>query len=265
VPGDGPRLPRRPVLEDFIFEGEEMPLLLQRRVVLGIAGGFVLLVGVYVLVSRLLGLSYDIDPEPFRDWVDRRGILGPIVFIAALALSVLFAPIPNAPIFVAAGLAWGWLLGTAYAMAGMVLGSTIAFYVSRLVGRKHVARLIGHKAAQRLDQMAAHMGGRLVFWARMLPVVNFDWISFIAGLTSMRFAPFILYSTLGMLTPTTVAVVAGDGLGHDIRISLALGGVWVGGIVVSAAFFWYKQRRYRMRRAAAGRSAESRVEFRKPA
>ncbi|MEO6044509.1 MAG: TVP38/TMEM64 family protein, partial [Tepidiformaceae bacterium] len=73
--------------------------------------------------------------------------------------------------------------------------------------------------------------------------VNFDWISFVAGMTSIRFTPFFVYSALGMLLPTFVAVAAGDGLGRDIRITLAYGGLWVAAIVASAGYFWYRRRR----------------------
>lgn len=241
----------KPSLDDFVFEGESTPLLLQRRVVLGLAGGFVLLVVAYFVISEALGVSYDFDAGPFQEWVDSWGILGPIVYMAALAISVLIAPIPNAPIFIAAGLAWGPLVGTAYSMAGMMLGSVVAFYLSRLLGRKHLARLVGSKMARRMDDIADTMGGRVIFLARMLPVVNFDWVSFVAGLTSIRFATFFLFSFLGMLVPTFVGVAAGDGLGRDIRITLAYGGLWVGGIVASAGFFWYRQRRWRDRRRAS--------------
>jgi len=251
----------KPSIEDFAFEGEATPLLLQKRVVLGLAAAFVLIVLLYVAASRFLGVSYDFNADPFREWVDGWGVLGPIVYIAALALSVLIAPIPNAPIFIAAGFAWGPLVGTVYSMAGMMFGSVLAFYASRLVGRKHLPRLVGGKMARRLDDVAETMGGRVVFWARMLPVVNFDWVSFVAGLTSIRFGPFVLYSFLGMLLPTFVAVAAGDGLGRDIRITLAYGGVWVAGVLASAIFFWYRQRRWRARRRERASSAETAPEF----
>lgn len=249
-----PHLPR-PALEDFIYEGEATPLLLRRPVVIGLVLAFALFVVAYVLISRALGLSNDIDAEPFKDWVEERGAWGPVVFILVMALSVLFAPVPNVPIFIAAGLAWGPVLGTAYSMAGMMLGSVLAFYVSRRAGRKHLPRLIGSRAAKRLDSLTDSMGGKMVFWARMLPVVNFDWISFIAGLTSIRFWPFFVYSLLGMLLPTTVAVVAGDSLGKDIRITIALGGLWVSGIAISAVFFWRRRDRWRKRHPAPVRDA----------
>ena len=233
----------RPSLDSFIFEGEETPLLLRGRVVAVIAAAFVAMAVSYLVLARAFGWSYDINAAPFRDWVDSWGAWGPVAFIVVMALSVLFAPIPNVPIFIAAGLVWGPVVGTAYSMAGLLIGSTMAFYVSRRFGRRHLPRLIGRKAAERLDSAAQTIGGRVIFWSRMLPAVNFDWISFVAGMTAIRFAPFFVYSALGMLLPTWVAVAAGDGLGRDIRITLAYGALWVAAIVASAAYFWYRRNR----------------------
>jgi uncharacterized membrane protein YdjX (TVP38/TMEM64 family) len=97
--------------------------------------------------------------------------------------------------------------------------------------------------ADRLDRLVENFGGRMVFWARMLPVVNFDWVSFVAGMTKIGFVPFFIYSFLGMLLPTFIAVAAGDSLGKDLRITLGLGAIWVIGIVGSAVFFWTRRGR----------------------
>ena len=234
-------------LDALVYEDGQTPLLMRRGFVSGLIAAFLVLVAAYVIAAREFGLANSIKAEPFQEWVEDRGPLGPLVFILVMALSVLFAPIPNVPIFIAAGLAWGPILGTIYSMLGVMLGSVMAFYTSRLLGRRHLPRLIGEKTAARLDTLTASMGGKMVFWARMLPVVNFDWISFLAGLTSIRFLTFFWYSFLGMLLPTFVAVYAGDSLGKDVRITIALGGVWVAGIALSAAFFWRRRSKSRSR------------------
>lgn len=238
-------------MADFVFEGEEVPLLLRKRVVLSVVAAFVLMVVAYAVVTVLFDIPTSFDAEPFKDWVDGFGIWGPVVYILVLALSVLIAPIPNIPIFIAAGLAWGPVVGTIYSMAGMMLGSVTAFWGSRWVGRKHLPRLVGAKAAERLDHLADTMGGRVVFWARMIPAVNFDWISFVAGLTSIRFWPFFIGTFFGMVVPTAVGVAAGDSLAKDVRITIAIGAVWIGTIALSAAFFWWRARRLRLQAAAA--------------
>ena len=47
-----------------------------------------------------------------------------------------------------------------------------------------------------------------------------------------------------MILPTFVAVGAGDGLGRDFRITLFYGGLWILGIVLSAAYFWWRRARF---------------------
>lgn len=233
---------RRPTVDDFILEGERVPLLFRKRVIAAVALVFVALVAGYFVASALLGFSTEIDAEPFRRWVDEHGAWGPIVFVLVLAFSVLFAPIPNAPIFIAAGLAWGPVLGSVYSVAGLLLGSVAAFWVARLAGRRHLRRLVGSRLAAQLDSLAETMGGRVIFWARMMPALNFDWISFVAGVTAISFRSFLGWSFLGMLLPTSVIVAAGDGLGRDFRITIAMGCVWLAGIVASAAYFWWRRR-----------------------
>jgi len=231
-------------LDSIALEGGETPLLLRKPVIIGVVLAFLATVGLYYVATQFWGLSFQIDAEPFRDWVEERGPLGVIVFILVMAVSVLFAPIPNVPIFIAAGLAWGTVLGTVYCMLGLTLGSAMAFYASRKLGRKHLPRLIGKSAASRLDSMVTEMGGRVVFWTRLMPGVNFDWISFVAGMTAVPFRVFIFYSFLGMLLPTGVTVAMGDGLDRDPRITLALGGLWVLAIVATAGYFWMRRRRH---------------------
>lgn len=223
-------------------EAEPVPLLLRKSVIGGLVALFLLAVGLYIAVAMIFDISFALDASGFQEWVDQFGPLGPLLFIGALAAAVLFAPIPNLPILIAAGLAWGPLLGTVYSLAGLTIGSAVAFQVSRWAGRRHLARLVGTRTAERIDRATSRYGGTLVFWARLLPATNFDWISFAAGMTSIRFRTFTLYSTLGMAPPTLLTVAAGDSLGRDFRLTIVLIGVWLLGVVSSAAYFWHRRR-----------------------
>jgi len=237
-------------IEDALLDESSTPLLLRKRVLVGVVIAFVILAGAYWWASSVFDFELRIEADPFRDWIDGLGIWGPVAYIAIMAVSVLFAPIPNAPIFFAAGLAWGPILGTIYSLVGLLVGSAIAFWITRRMGRRWLRRLVGRRAAERIDGMAESMGGWLVFWMRMLPVLNFDWISYLAGLTSIRFRSYFLASGAGMVLPTFVAVGAGDGLGRDFRITLFYGGLWILGILAGAAYFWLRRRDQQRKRAA---------------
>lgn len=237
-------------VEEELFEGTGTPLLLRKSVLIGVVMGFVAIAGAYWWLSSVFDFQLRIEAEPFQDWIDGLGIWGPIAYIAIMAVSVLFAPIPNAPIFFGAGLAWGPVVGTLYSLIGLLIGSAIAFWITRRMGRRWLPRLVGRRTAERIDGMADSMGGGLVFWMRMLPVLNFDWISYLAGLTSIRFRSYFLASGAGMVLPTFVAVGAGDGLGRDFRITLFYGGLWIVGILAGAVYFWLRRRDQQRKRAA---------------
>ncbi len=249
----------KPGLGAFVFEGDETPALLRARVIVAVGIVVALCIAAYVIAHEVFGFSWTIDAEPFKQWVKDRGALGPIVFVLVMALSVLFAPIPNVPIFIAAGLAWGPWLGTAYSLAGLVLGSTMAFYAARWLGQRHLGRLIGAKMAARLNTLADTMGGRVIFWARMLPAINFDWISFVAGMTSIRFTVFIIYSTLGMVIPTAIVVAAGDGLSSNPRVTLLMAGLWFAGIAATGVYFWRQRVAGNRERGTGSRDMQERT------
>jgi uncharacterized membrane protein YdjX (TVP38/TMEM64 family) len=244
MPGHDPERPVGEALASSMVTSEETPLLLRWRVIAALVVAFVAVVGGYFIASSIWGFSAEIDAEPFRDWVEGWGALGPVVFIFVMAASVLFAPIPNVPVFIAAGLAWGPLLGTVYSLIGLMIGSTAAFWISRRLGRRWLPRLIGRHNASRIDALADSMGGRVLFLARMLPVVNFDWLSFVAGVTSIRYWVFAVASFFGMIVPTAAAVVAGDGLGRDLRITAAAIGAWLAVVLFTAAYYYWRRRRY---------------------
>jgi uncharacterized membrane protein YdjX (TVP38/TMEM64 family) len=66
----------------------------------------------------------------------------------------------------------------------------------------------------------------VVFVARLIPLVSFDLVSYGAGLTRMRFAPFLLATTLGMVPMTLLYNIFGA--------AMALGRI--AGIAISAVF-----------------------------
>ena len=63
---------------------------------------------------------------------------------------MIFAPIPNLPFVIASGLIWGTGYGIIYAVLGQLIGSALAFAISRKFGRRYVPAIIGEKNAQKV-------------------------------------------------------------------------------------------------------------------
>ncbi|MCY3646630.1 MAG: TVP38/TMEM64 family protein [Chloroflexi bacterium] len=224
-------------------EGEEeagdRPILFdpaRRRRIVGAAA--LVLAVVFIIGDFAVG---DLETDDIREWGEGLGPWGPVILIAILATAMVFAPIPNPPFMIAAGLIWGMVLGVVYAVIGQLIGAAIIFWISRRFGRKFIPRLVGERGAERIDLLAREIGPQLVFWWRMMPI-SFDFAAYAAGLTPMSFRFFMALVLFGSIVPTTVVVGFGDSLNHSWTARFVFGGLIVVAIAVPATVLYLRNR-----------------------
>jgi uncharacterized membrane protein YdjX (TVP38/TMEM64 family) len=170
-----------------------------------------------LVISRFVHL----DEARIVGWIEGFGAIGPIIYILLLAATIIFTPLPSVVVVGAGGLAFGTVFGTVYTIAGGMLGATINFYLARWLGRGFVERRLGNQAMSQIDIYADRMGTKLIVLMRLIPLFNFDWVSYAAGLTRMRYRSYAIASVLGMLLPIIGMVYVGDvKLSHPGRSSL---------------------------------------------
>ena len=83
-------------------------------------------------------------------------------------------------------------------------GAALCFWVAKALGREAVERLTSKAGLARVDEFFQRHGSQSVLVARLLPFVSFDFVSYFAGLTSMRFVPFFVATGIGQLPATVV-------------------------------------------------------------
>jgi uncharacterized membrane protein YdjX (TVP38/TMEM64 family) len=154
---------------------------------------------------------------------------------AALALVAAYTPacftmFPRPLITLFAVIAFGPVLGFAYAMGGILLASVATYYAGRLLPENTVRSLAGSK----IDHMSAVLrerGVAAVFAVRIIPVAPFAIEGMVAGRIPVRLAHFMLGTFLGMLPGTLTTTVFGDqiqdALEDPSRINWALVGAAV--------------------------------------
>ncbi|MBA3276977.1 MAG: TVP38/TMEM64 family protein [Chloroflexia bacterium] len=166
-------------------------------------------------VSVLLGLAADalfgqvipIEPVAIGDWLAGTGSWAPLVYIGTLIVAVVVSPIPSVPLDIAAGLTFGLFRGSLYTLIGAEIGAIIAFIIARRLGRPRLASRLSPKTMRQIDDLSARVGVRALVIMRLLPVFNFDWVSYAAGLTSISLPRFAAATLVGM-TPPVVAITA---------------------------------------------------------
>jgi uncharacterized membrane protein YdjX (TVP38/TMEM64 family) len=193
-----------------------------------------------------------------QDHITGMGAWGPVICILLYVPLTLFF-IPTTPLTVIVALSYGVLKGTAYALAGLTLGSSAAFLVARFLLRSWLRQRIGgHPLFQRIDEGIHRDRWRLIFLARMLPINPYFFLNYACGLTKVRFRTYLIASCIGMLPLVLVTVWTASAAGHLAAgksypglLAGLLCGVFVLGVLS------YLPRILRKRASAAGEDANS--------
>lgn len=135
------------------------------------------------------------------------GWWGPAVF-AALYAAVSLVPLPKALFTLAAGALFGVVGGLLAVVVGATVGAMVAFYLGRALGQQAVHRLTAVRV-DRVDHLVSRRGFLSVLVARLVPVVPFTALNYVAGLTAVRAVDFLLATVLGILPASTAYVVVG--------------------------------------------------------
>jgi uncharacterized membrane protein YdjX (TVP38/TMEM64 family) len=195
-----------------------------------------ILVGV-LGIGVAVAVSVGVPPvEDVRTWVDGVGWLGPLLFAALYAVLAL-TPAPATVLSIAAGVLFGLAGGLAVVMAGALLSAVGAFGLSRGLGRRAVER-VDNDRLRRLDALLRRRGLLAVIGVRLVPLLPFNALNYLCGLTAVRTRDYVAGTAVGIL-PGATAFVAIGAFGTEpgsLPFLLAVGGLValsVAGLVVA--------------------------------
>ncbi len=151
-----------------------------------------------------------VDARVLGAWVDERGLLGLLTFVAlgALAASV---GLPRQLIAVIAGYSFGLLEGILLAITSISLGALLTFYFARLFARPWVQRRFPDAIAK-IDAFVSEQPFLKVLTIRFLPVGTNMLTNLTAGTIKLSAPIFFSASFLGFLPQSTLFVMIGNGL-----------------------------------------------------
>ena len=163
--------------------------------------------GKWLLLALAIGLAiwlsrsvFQIDANSIRSWILSFGIWAPIIYIIIYTVRPLIF-FPASVLSIAGGLAFGAWLGTLYTIIGATLGAMLSFYVAKTLGPRFVRGKWTGNAGKIQSQME-HNGFFYVLLFRLIPVINFDLISYVAALAKVRFGSFALATLIGIIPGT---------------------------------------------------------------
>jgi uncharacterized membrane protein YdjX (TVP38/TMEM64 family) len=180
----------------------------------------------------------------FADWVEGLGAVGMLVFVLGYAVATVLL-VPGSLLTLAAGAVFGLGRGVAIVLAGATIGASAAFLIGRYAARGAIERRMGGGAAPAgdaaapgepapptagadgaagrpasgsgggfaglvgaINEAAGQRGLLVVLLLRLSPILPFNILNYLLGLSRVRFRDFVLGS-IGMLPGTLLYVYYG--------------------------------------------------------
>ncbi|QUH24586.1 TVP38/TMEM64 family protein [Serpentinicella alkaliphila] len=162
-----------------------------------------------------------------------------------MILQAFVAPIPAFLITGANGVVFGLVGGTIISWSGAMLGAAGTFYLARSLGMGFVQRWFqkNNSIIVKVQEISTEHGMKVILIGRLIPFISFDFLSYAAGLSNIRFLDFLIATGIGMLPGTVLYVFLGDHIFTLSRYSDSLTILITVGIGIYIIYHFMKKNR----------------------
>lgn len=176
------------------------------------------------------------DFDQIKELMTESGKLGPFLIVLLQTVQVIFVPIPGQLTGIISGYFFGPFLGTLYSIIGLSIGTFIAFYLSRKLGKPFVKKIISEKTLRDFSHISDSAGLSAIFLVFLLPMFPDDAICFLCGLTKFKIRTLMAVAVLGRLPGCFMANVIGNGVAISKMQTL---GVFAIAVLIFLVFMYF--------------------------
>lgn len=113
-------------------------------------------------------------------------------------VQIVICFLPGEPIQVVSSYFYGIVGGYFVALIGAVLGSIVAFSIAKFLGNDAIHLIFGkEKVSKYRSRLNSGKALTIVLLIYLIPAIPKDLVAYIAGISDMKLAPFIVVSTIG--------------------------------------------------------------------
>jgi len=162
----------------------------------------------------LIALAYKYIPfhnhDEIKSFIKGFGLAAPAAFILICIIKPLLFFLPSMGLTIIAGTLFGPLYGTFYVAIGGAGSTAVGFYMTRLLGRQTVERLLNRsERILKIDKKMEDAGFKTVLMLRLFSL-PWDMISYSAGLSRVKFRDFYTASLVAIVPTSFVYTYFGS-------------------------------------------------------
>jgi uncharacterized membrane protein YdjX (TVP38/TMEM64 family) len=165
-----------------------------------------IMIGAAILIILVLWLQKNykgFSPEEFRNWITQWGLLAPFLFILLYTLRP-FVLFPSSIFAITSGLSFGFYWGCLFTYLGSLGGGLITYYAINRLGRFKKSEQWKNERYKKIRSNIEREGFRYVLLLRLLPVLNYDLVSYLTSITKVKFKDYAIATAIGII-PGTIA------------------------------------------------------------
>jgi len=136
--------------------------------------------------------------ELIKKYIESHLYYAEIIYFLIFCIKTLFIFFPCSLLVILGGSIFGHFYGFVLSMFSLLTSATIAFYISRLSSKQFIQKLLGKKM-KNIDEKIEQHGFKFIFIMRISFIFPFDVLSYVSGLTKIKYKDFILGTFLGLL------------------------------------------------------------------
>ena len=187
------------------------------------------------------------DHHRLKEIISSYGAYSPLAFILLQITQVVVAPIPGGAIEFIGGYLFGAGAGFLYSMIGLLLGSSLAFGLSKIFEKWAVEKFVSEEMRKKFDYLIGHEGVILSFLLFLIPGFPKDALCYILGLTPMHLGIFLIISTIGRVPGTLMATLQGaKAFEHQYKLFLILLGL--SALVILVFYIYHEDIHHQIKR-----------------
>ena len=190
----------------------------------------------YILVFEDQTILYRIVVEWFVKPIYDLGFWGIFLFIGIMGIQGLLVPIPSEIVLLSTGMIWGWFFGGIFGIIGSVVAGVLCYYISRQGGRPLAEKFVGETAIDMADTFIHKYGTGAILFARFLPFIAFDPISYASGIVDLDVKKYTLATFVGSIPRAFFYSFLGSTLGID-PATIDFDSIPIAQVEYQAAFF----------------------------
>jgi len=172
---------------------------------------------IFIMVLSIFALVYaekqhQLNPKYIKQYISHFGVWAPVVFLILYSIKSFIIFIPAGVFMLAAGLSFGTMFGAIILIIGTILSSTIGFVFARYFGKDYVQKRLQNTKFSDVGKKIAEKGFLIILLLRLVPILPYDVINYICGLSKIRYRDFILATFIGTVPACFLYAYLGENI-----------------------------------------------------